>query len=245
MKQSTKPALHRILLKLSGEILSGESGVGIDTQHLDSFAKEVCDVHSLGVEVAIVLGGGNIYRGAASEGSSIDRATGDYMGMMATLINCLAFQGAIEKLGVHSRVQSAINVSQVAEPYIRRRAIRHLEKKRIVLFAAGTGNPYFSTDTAAALRAMEISADIIIKGTKVDGVYSSDPKKDSHAKRFDHVTPMDFINKRLGVLDTTAVSLCMDNNLPIVVFNFFERGNLKKLILGEPLGTWIHHEKRK
>lgn len=239
-----KPKFKRVLLKLSGETLSGEGGSGVDTRKLRAFSQEICEIHDMDVEVAIVLGGGNIFRGAAGN-HELDRATGDYMGMMATLINCLAFQDAIEKNNVPSRVLSAINVSQVAEPYIRRRAIRHLEKKRIVLFAAGTGNPYFSTDTAAALRAMEIGANVLMKGTKVDGVYSSDPKKNTDAERFDHLTPMDFINKRLGVLDTTAVSLCMDNKLPIVVFNFFERGNLKKLIQGEPLGTWIHQEKRK
>lgn len=232
-----KAKYQRILLKLSGETLSGEGGKGIDVQKLNAFAKEICDTHSLGVEVAIVLGGGNIFRGAHSQ--DLDRATGDYMGMMATLINCLAFQAAIEKHDVPSRVMSAINVSQVAEPYIRRRAIRHLEKKRIILFAAGTGNPYFSTDTAAALRAMEIDAELLMKGTKVDGVYSSDPKKHSDAKRFDHLTPMDFINKRLGVLDTTAVSLCMDNKLPIVVFNLNRPGNIRRVILGENIGTVV------
>jgi uridylate kinase len=238
-----KPKFKRILLKLSGETLSGEGGSGIDVDTLKVFAKEICEIHGMGIDVALVLGGGNIFRGASN--NDLERTTGDYMGMMATLINCLAFQAVIEKQNIHSRVMSAINVSQIAEPYIRRRAIRHLEKNRIVLFAAGTGNPYFSTDTAAALRTMEIDADVLIKGTKVDGVFNSDPKKNTDAKRFDHLTPMDFINKRLGVLDTTAVSLCMDNKVPIVVFNFFEPGNLKKLVQGEPLGTWIHADERK
>jgi uridylate kinase len=236
-------SFKRILLKLGGETLCGEGGQGIDHQVVQNFAKQIKEIHDMKHQIALVLGGGNIFRGLKGvKDGGLDRTTADHMGMMATLINCLALQSVIEHLGVHTRVQSAINVSQVAEPYIRRRAIRHLEKGRVVLFAAGTGNPYFSTDTAAALRAMEIDADVLIKGTKVDGVYDKDPKQHANAQKFEEMTYIDFINRRLTALDTTAVSLCMDNQVPIVVFNIFKQDNLKRLVEGQHLGTWIRNQ---
>ncbi len=234
-----KPVYKRVVLKLSGEALQGELGYGIDQQVTQRIAEEIKEVKELGVEIAIVIGGGNIYRGNSDEAGGIDRTTADYMGMLATVINGLALQDALEKLSVFTRVQTAIEMQELAEPYIRRRAIRHLEKKRVVIFVAGTGNPYFSTDTAASLRAMEIGADVILKATKVDGVYSSDPNKDKTAKKFSTLRYLDVLKKGLKVMDATAVSLCMDNKLPIVVFNLFRKGNIKRAILGEKIGTVV------
>ena len=232
-----KPKYKRILLKLGGESLMGPEGYGISLDAARKVAEEIKEVNELGVEVAIVIGGGNIFRGMSEGG--IDRATADYMGMLATVMNSMALQAALENLGVFTRVLSAIEMHQLVEPYIRRRAIRHLEKKRIVIFAAGTGNPYFTTDTAASLRAMEIRAEVILKGTKVDGVYDRDPAKEKGAKKFDSLTFLEVLNKGLKVMDSTSVSLCMDNSLPIVVFNLFERGNLKKVVMGEKIGTRV------
>ncbi|HEX5813849.1 MAG TPA: UMP kinase [Methylomirabilota bacterium] len=234
-----RPAYRRIVLKLSGEALAGSQGFGIDPPVLDRIGEEVRDVTDLGVQVAIVIGGGNIFRGVAASAAGMDRATADYMGMLATVINALALQDALEKAGVQTRVLSAIEMRAVAEPYIRRRAIRHLEKGRVVIFAAGTGNPFFTTDTAGALRAVEIGADAIIKATKVDGVYSADPKRDPAAKRLDRLTYIEVLNRGLGVMDTTAISLCMDNKLPIVVFDLMEAGNIKRIVLGEPVGSIV------
>jgi len=234
-----RPAYRRIVLKLSGEALAGSQGFGIDPPVLDRIGEEVRDVTDLGVQVAIVIGGGNIFRGVAASAAGMDRATADYMGMLATVINALALQDALEKAGVQTRVLSAIEMRAVAEPYIRRRAIRHLEKNRVVIFAAGTGNPFFTTDTAGALRAVEIGADAIIKATKVDGVYSADPKRDPAAKRLDRLTYIEVLNRGLGVMDTTAISLCMDNKLPIVVFYLMEAGNIKRIVLGEPVGSIV------
>lgn len=232
----------RILLKLSGEALMGEKGYGIDPDTVYYMAEEVKKTFDLGVEIAVVIGGGNIFRGVEAAEQGIERATADYMGMLATVINALAFQNALEKLGVNTRVQSAIEMRELAEPYIRRKAIRHLEKGRVVIFAAGTGNPYFTTDTAAALRAIEIGADVILKGTKVDGIYSSDPVRDPKAKKFDTLTYMDVIRNSLKVMDSTAITLCMDNNLPIIVFNIKQRDNLKKIILGDKIGSIVLKE---
>jgi uridylate kinase len=234
-----RPAYRRIVLKLSGEALAGSQGFGIDPPVLDRIGEEVRDVTDLGVQVAIVIGGGNIFRGVAASAAGMDRATADYMGMLATVINALALQDALEKAAVQTRVLSAIEMRAVAEPYIRRRAIRHLEKGRVVIFAAGTGNPFFTTDTAGALRAVEIGADAIIKATKVDGVYSADPKRDPAAKRLDRLTYIEVLNRGLGVMDTTAISLCMDNKLPIVVFDLMEAGNIKRIVLGEPVGSIV------
>jgi uridylate kinase len=234
-----KPVYKRILLKLSGESLMGPEGYGLNVQVIKEIAEELKELTTLGVEIAIVIGGGNIFRGLGGEAEGIDRATGDYMGMLATVINALALQGFLEKIGVHTRVLSAIEIHQLVEPYIRRRAVRHLEKGRIVIFAAGTGNPFFTTDTASALRAMEIKADVILKGTKVDGVYDSDPKKNPAAKRFDALTYLDVLNKNLKVMDSTSISLCMDHSLPIVVFDLFKKGNMKRVILGENIGTKV------
>jgi uridylate kinase len=234
-----RPAYRRIVLKLSGEALAGSQGFGIDPPVLDRIGEEVRDVTDLGVQVAIVIGGGNIFRGVAASAAGMDRATADYMGMLATVINALALQDALEKAGVQTRVLSAIEMRAVAEPYIRRRAIRHLEKGRVVIFAAGTGNPFFTTDTAGALRAVEIGADAIIKATKVDGVYSADPKRDPAAKRLERLTYIEVLNRGLGVMDTTAISLCMDNKLPIVVFDLMEAGNIKRIVLGEPVGSIV------
>lgn len=242
MKQlEKKPVFKRVVLKLSGEALQGRQGHGIDAGILESLAKQIVHAHRLGVQVALVLGGGNIFRGqAGTKRFQIERAVGDYMGMLATVINGLAFQNAIEKMGVGTRVMTAIEMHQIAEPYIRRRAIRHLESGRIVIFVAGTGNPYFTTDTAAALRAMEINADAILKGTKVDGVYSADPMKDRSARKFTELKYLDVLKKSLKVMDATAVSLCMDNQLPIIVFDLTKEGNVEKIIRGEKIGTVVH-----
>jgi len=233
------PIFQRILLKLSGEALAADQGFGVDTTHIYSLAGEIADVHSLGVQIAIVVGGGNFFRGVADQAKDMDRVSADHMGMLATVINALALQDALEKQGVYTRVQSAIEMNQVAEPFIRRRAIRHLEKLRVVIFAGGTGNPYFSTDTAASLRAMEIKADAILKGTKVDGVYDADPMKVKDAKKFPQISYMDVLKRGLKVMDLTAVTLCKDNNLPIIVFNLNQHGNLRKVVLGEKIGSLV------
>ncbi|HXC61800.1 MAG TPA: UMP kinase [Nitrospiria bacterium] len=233
------PKFQRILLKISGEVLAGDQGAGIDPYVIDTIAEEIKEVHGLGVEIAIVIGGGNIFRGIAASATGMERASADYMGMLATVLNALALQNALERKNVFTRVQSAIEMRALAESYIRRRAIRHLEKKRVVIFAAGTGNPYFSTDTAAALRAMEIGAQVILKGTKVDGVFDADPLKVPNAIKFDQLSFLDVIQRDLKVMDTTAVSLCMDNNLPIIVFNIKLKGNIKDVVLGEKIGTWV------
>jgi uridylate kinase len=237
--ETRRPAYRRIVLKLSGEALAGSLGYGIDPPVLDRIGAEVRDVADLGVQLAIVIGGGNIFRGVAASAGGMDRATADYMGMLATIINALALQDSLEKAGVQTRVLSAIEMRAVAEPYIRRRAIRHLEKGRVVIFAAGTGNPFFTTDTAGALRAVEIGADAIIKATKVDGVYSADPKLDPSARRLERLTYIEVLNRGLGVMDTTAISLCMDNKLPIVVFDLMRAGNIKRIVLGEPVGSIV------
>lgn len=229
----------RIILKLSGEALAGEQRFGIDPQTLEIIAEQIKELHNLGVQVAIVVGGGNIWRGVAGSSQGMDRATADYMGMLATVMNSLALQDALEKVEVSTRVQTAIEMRQVAEPYIRRRAIRHLEKGRVVIFAAGTGNPYFSTDTTAALRAAEIEAEVILMAKKVDGVYDSDPIKNAAAKKFTDLEHIDILNKGLNVMDSTAASLCMDNNIPIIVFNLTKKGNILKVALGEKIGTYI------
>jgi uridylate kinase len=229
----------RILLKISGEAMMGDKGYGIDSSTVAFIAKEIKEAVSLGVEVAIVIGGGNIFRGVEASVKGMERASADYMGMLATVINALALQNSLEKYGVPTRVQSAIEMKELTEPYIRRKAIRHLEKGRIVIFAAGTGNPYFTTDTAAALRAMEIGADVILKATKVDGIYSSDPMKDPSAKKYNTVTYIDMLKRSLSIMDSTAVSLCMDNNLPIVVFNLKGNGNIRKIIGGKKIGTLV------
>ena len=233
------PRYHRVLLKLSGQVLAGESGSGINVDVLNRIAGEIKDVSDLGTEVGIVIGGGNIFRGISAQGQQIDRVSADYMGMLATIINSIALQNAIERQGVPSRVLTAINMPQVAEPYIRRRATRHLEKKRVVIFAAGTGNPYFSTDTAAALRAIEINAEIILKATKVDGIYDRDPVSDSTAQRYSDISYLEVLNKGLKVMDATAVSLCMDNKLPMIIFDLTEPGNIRKVVLGASIGTTI------
>jgi uridylate kinase len=234
-----KPLYKKVLLKISGEALAGNQGYGIDAGVVQSIAKAVYEVQKAGVKVALVIGGGNIYRGADGEKMGMDRVSSDYMGMLATLINALAMQNALEQQGAYTRVQSAIEMSKVAEPFIRRRAMRHLEKNRIVIFAGGTGNPYFTTDTAAALRAIEIGADVILKATNVDGIYSADPKKDPQAKKFRTLTYIDAINRRLRVMDTTALTLCMENKLPIVVFSLKQKENIKRVIWGEPIGTLV------
>jgi uridylate kinase len=231
---------HRVLLKISGEALAGAGGYGIDQQVLVGFAGQLRDVHAAGCELALVIGGGNIFRGTTGGALGIDRATGDYMGMLATVINALALQDALEKLSVPTRVLSAIEMQEVAEPYIRRRATRHLEKGRVVIFAAGTGNPFFTTDTAASLRAMEIGAEVIFKGTRVDGVYDADPEKHPEATRFDELTYIDVLNRNLQVMDSTAISLCMDNGLPILVFNMLEQGNIMRAVSGVRIGTLVH-----
>ncbi|MBI5681697.1 MAG: UMP kinase [Deltaproteobacteria bacterium] len=230
---------RRILLKLSGEALLGEQPFGIDTGIVDSISEEIKEIHNIGVEIAIVIGGGNIFRGVAASANGMDRATADYMGMLATIINAMALQDSLEKKEVFTRVMSAIEIKEVAEPYIRRRAVRHIEKGRVVVFAAGTGNPYFTTDTAASLRAMEIHAEVILKGTKVGGVYDKDPMKSKDAIKYDNLSYIDVLKNNLRVMDTTAISMCMDNKLPIVVFNLKERGNIKKIIMGENIGTIV------
>jgi len=232
----------RVLLKLSGESLMGDKGFGIDGKILEFFAKEVKKAHDIGLELGLVIGGGNIYRGLSASQQGIDRATGDYMGMLATLINSLALQNEIEKHGVPSRLMSAIQMAAVAEPYIRRRAMRHLEKGRVVILGAGTGHPYFSTDTAASLRAVEIGAEVIIKGTRVDGIFDSDPELNPDAVKFDSIGYMDILKRNLKVMDLTAVSLCQENNLPMMVFNMNEPDNLLKLVLGENVGTIVNSE---
>jgi uridylate kinase len=230
---------QRILLKLSGEILAGERGHGIDEQILDGLAAEVAEVHALGVQVGMVLGGGNIFRGLSASGRGMDRVTADHMGMLATVINSLAIQHFLEHRGVHTRVMSAVEMNRVCEPYIRRRAVRHLEKGRVVILAAGTGNPYFTTDTAAVLRAVETGAEVILKATRVDGVYSGDPLKDPSATFFPSISYLDILNKGLKVMDSTAISLCMDNGLPLVIFNVGVRGNLMRVVQGEAVGTRV------
>jgi len=234
-----KPKYKRVIIKLSGESLAGNLGYGINQETLSSIASQVSEIVSLGVEVSIVVGGGNIWRGVSGSKDGMDRATADYMGMLATVINSLALQDALENYGVTTRVQTAIEMRQIAEPYIRRRAIRHLEKKRVVIFAAGTGNPYFSTDTTASLRAAEIEAEIILMAKKVDGVYDCDPVLNQNAKKYDKLSFIEVINKSLGVMDSTAASLCMDNNIPLIVFSIIEEGNIKKVIFGENIGTYV------
>ena len=239
MSKTKRPQFSRILLKLSGEAMGGREGIGINAEAVQSMAEQICEVRDLGVQVVVVVGGGNIFRGLSGSQRGIERATGDYMGMLATIINSLALQDALEKLGAPTRVQSAIAMSQIAESFIRRRAVRHLEKGRVVIFGGGTGNPYFSTDTAAALRANEIGAEVILKATKVDGIYDSDPKKNPKAKRFAQITYIDALQRRLQVMDSTAFSLCMDNKMPIIVFDFFRPHNLKRVVLGEKVGTLV------
>ena len=235
----TTTRFKRILLKLSGEALMGDNKYGISPKVLEQVADEIRDIIELGVEVGIVIGGGNIFRGVSASTEGMDRASADYMGMLATVINALALQDSLEKRAVHTRVQSAIEMNQVAEPFIRRRAIRHLEKGRIVIFAGGTGNPYFSTDTAASLRAMEIKADAILKATKVDGIYDADPMLVKDAKKFNEITYMDVLKKGLKVMDATAISLCKENNLPIIIFNLNQRGNIRKVLTGEKIGSLV------
>ncbi|HEY2932652.1 MAG TPA: UMP kinase [Acidobacteriota bacterium] len=239
VRKGDKPVFTRVLVKLSGEALIGDRGFGVDPLVMDDIADQIIDIHNLGVEVAIVMGGGNIIRGVAVSAEGLDRVSGDYMGMLATVINALALQNALENRGVYTRVLSAISMAAVAEPFIRRRAIRHLEKRRIVIFAAGTGNPYFSTDTAAALRAMEIRAQVILKATKVDGVYDSDPITNKNAQFFNELTYLQVLERGLKVMDATAISLCMDHQLPIIVFNLKERGNIRRAIMGEKVGSFI------
>ncbi len=234
-----KPRYKRILLKLSGEVLTGEDGYGIDPAVIEKIAGEIKEVKNLGVEIAIVIGGGNIFRGMAASAKGMDRASADYMGMLATVMNGLALQDALEKINIHTRVQTAIEMREVAEPYIRRRAIRHLEKGRVVIFAGGTGNPYFTTDTTASLRATEIGADVILKATKVDGVYDADPMIHKRARKFDELTYLDVLKKQLRVMDATAISLCMDQQIPIIVFNLKKKGNVKRAVLGERVGTKV------
>jgi uridylate kinase len=239
MKSAGQPKYHRILLKLSGEALGGESGMGICSEALQNMARQIREVRDLGVQVVIVIGGGNIFRGSTGSERGIERATGDYMGMLATVINALALMDALEKQGVATRVQSAITMHQVAEAFIRRRAVRHLEKGRVVIFGGGTGNPYFSTDTAAALRANEIAAEVILKATKVDGIYASDPKKNPKAQRYTQISYLEALQKQLKVMDSTAFSLCMDNKMPIIVFDLFKPHNLRRVVTGERVGTLV------
>ena len=242
--RARKPAYQRIVLKLSGEMLGGEHGQGIDPTRIASLSKEVLELRDLAVEVALVVGGGNIIRGerAAQQSGLLHRATADYMGMLATVINALALQDALESMGAETRVMSAIKAEEVCEPYIRRKALRHLELKRIVILAGGTGNPYFTTDTTAALRAMELKAEILMKATKVSGVFDADPVTHPHARKYDHLTYMQVLRDRLNVMDTTAISLCMDNNLRIMVFSVKEAGNIRKAVMGENIGTMVHGE---
>ncbi|MGH9602284.1 MAG: UMP kinase [Terriglobales bacterium] len=232
-------AFQRVLLKLSGEALAGNQGFGVDSARIHEIAAELKEVHDLKVEIAIVVGGGNFFRGVAEQARNMDRVSADLMGMLATVINALALQDALEKLGVYTRVMSAIEMNRVAEPFIRRRAIRHLEKGRLVIFAAGTGNPYFSTDSAASLRAMEIKADVILKATKVDGIYDADPVLVKDAKMFDTITHLDILKKGLKVMDATAITLCRDNHLPIIVFNLNQRGNIRRVVTGEKIGSLV------
>ncbi|MFP5520221.1 MAG: UMP kinase [Bdellovibrionia bacterium] len=234
-----KPVYNRILLKLSGEALAGRQGTGINTAVIKQIAQDVAEAYRAGVQIGLVIGGGNIFRGVAASAEGMDRASSDYMGMLATVINALALQDALEKEDVPTRVQTAIEMAEIAEPYIRRKAIRHLEKGRIVIFGAGTGNPYFTTDTAASLRAMEIGAQVIMKATKVDGIYDKDPNKHSDAVKFDHISYIDVINRGLQVMDSTAISLCMDNKLPILTFDMTNPGNVLKAVMGEKIGTLV------
>jgi uridylate kinase len=238
-KESRQPKYHRVLLKLSGEALMGSRQSGLDPDVIHGIAEQIRDVHDLGVQIAMVIGGGNIYRGLSGATEGVDRVTGDHMGMLATVINSLAVQDALERLDVRTRVLSAIEIRQVAEPYIRRRALRHLEKGRIVIIAAGTGNPYFTTDSAAALRAMEVKAEVILKATQVDGVYSADPRKEPGARKIDEISYLEVLEKGLKVMDATAISLCMDNHLPIIVFNLGVRGNIKRALMGERIGSIV------
>ncbi len=241
-----KPAFNRILLKLSGEALMGTQNYGIDTLMAESVAKEIKTVHALGIEIAIVVGGGNIFRGVSESAGNMDRAAADYIGMLATVMNAVVLQDALEHQDVYTRVMSAIDIPQLAEPFIRRRAIRHLEKKRVVIFAAGTGNPYFTTDSAAALRALEIEAEVILKGTKVDGIYSADPFKVPDALRYDRISYQEVLEKQLKVMDSSAISLCMDNDLPIMVFNMRKSENIVKAVCGDlSIGTLVSNEKTK
>ena len=239
----TKSIFKRVVLKFSGEVLAGDKEFGISADVVKSIAAEIAEAKATGVEIGLVIGGGNIFRGLNAEDSNIDRATGDQMGMLATIINSLAMQDALEQANVETRVLTAIKMDEIAETYIRRRAVRHLEKGRLTLFSAGTGSPYFTTDTAAALRAVEIGADILIKGTKVDGIYDKDPEKDDSAKHIEHLTYMDILEQNLRVMDSTAISLCMENNLPIVVYNMKIAGNLKRLLTGEKIGTTVSGER--
>ena len=239
MPPAPAPAYKRILLKLSGEALMGESGFGIDAGVAARIADEIREVHALGVEVAVVIGGGNIFRGLSARAQRMDRVTADHMGMLATVINCLAIQDALEQYGVVTRVLSAIEMRAVAEPYIRRRAIRHLEKGRVILLGAGTGNPYFTTDSAAALRAMEVKAEVLLKATRVDGVFTADPRLDATATKIDRIKYLEVLDRGLKVMDTTAISLCMDNQLPILIFNLTGRGNIKRVVMGEKIGSLV------
>ena len=239
---SRKPSYKRIMLKLSGEALAGQQGYGIDPDMIMGIAREIREVVDLGVQLAIVIGGGNIFRGLAASSAGMDRASADYMGMLATVMNSLALQDALEKAGVITRVQSAIEMQAIAEPYIRRRAVRHLEKGRVVIFGAGTGNPFFTTDTAASLRAIEIGAEIILKATKVDGVYNADPAKDKNAVKYDQLSYLDVLKQGLEVMDSTATSLCMDNDLPILVFDLTTSGNIQRVVCGEQIGTVVKGE---
>jgi uridylate kinase len=235
----SEPIFKRVLLKLSGEALQGDEGYGISPPILESIASQIKDVVELGIELGIVIGGGNIFRGVAASAQGMDRASADYMGMLATVINSMALQDALEAQGLETRVMTAIDMQEIAEPYIRRRAMRHLEQQRVVIFGAGTGNPYFTTDTAASLRAMEIHAEVILKATKVDGIYDSDPMKNPDAVKFDDLTYLEVLQRDLHVMDSTAISLCRDNNLPIVVFNLHEKGNIRRAVMGEKIGTVV------
>ena len=239
MKVQTKSIYKRILIKISGEILSGDQTFGIHAPTVNRVAEELTETHRMQVQIALVVGGGNIFRGKGPGAEGIDRASSDYMGMLATCINALALQDALEKKGVETRVQTALRISEVAEPYIRRKALRHLSKNRLVIFAAGTGNPYFTTDTAAALRAMEMGADILLKATKVDGVYDQDPEKNKNSKKYDKLKYIDILNKEIKIMDSTAISLCMDNQMPLITFNLKQKGNIVRIAKGEKLGTFI------
>jgi uridylate kinase len=238
--KKSKPKFRRVLLKISGEALAGGEALGIDAATVNSISSQIKSVVDLGCELGLVIGGGNIFRGSTGEKGGLDRVTGDNMGMLATVINALAMQDALEKLGVVTRVMTAIEIQKVAEGYIRRRALRHLEKGRVVIFAGGTGNPYFSTDTAAALRAVEIKADVIMKATQVDGIYSADPKKDKNARRFKRLSFGEVFSRRLKVMDSTAFALCEENNLPLLVFNLHKKGNIRRAVQGEEIGTYVH-----
>ena len=237
-----KPIFKRVLLKLGGESLSGKKGFGIDIEKINFISHQLAEIRELGVQIAIVIGGGNIFRGQEGSAGGINRVSADYMGMLATVINALALQDSLEKLNIETRVQTAIEMKAIAEPYIRRRAIRHLEKNRVVILASGTGNPYFTTDTAASLRAIELDAEAVLKATKVDGIYESDPLKNSDAVKYSELGFLEFLNKGLKVMDATSISLCMENNIPVVVFDLYEKGNIKRVILGEKIGTIVKGE---